>query len=86
MDPTERAVRLLGTQTPGIRVRAWYRGQPLPELDVTTGSQAAALELATARAEMYGSWDDVSVVFPGERAFKGEELRQLVERSERAKA
>lgn len=63
-----------------IRIRTWAAGNPLPNMDVATASRTVALQEARWRGETYG-FDNVSVLFPGERDFKGAELRELLERS-----
>lgn len=63
------------------RIRTWVGAQPLPNLDVTTGSWPVAIHECRDRAERYG-WDDVSLLVTGQRALKGDELRDLIERAE----
>jgi hypothetical protein len=64
-----------------ITVRSFHNGQPLPGLDVRTGSNRVAAEEAAARAARYGTWDDVQLNFSdGSRPMRGDELRRWVER------
>jgi hypothetical protein len=62
-----------------IRVRTFSGGYPLLGLDVTTDSQKVAKAEAYQRAQDHG-YENVQVTFPGERPFRGRELRELIER------
>lgn len=62
-----------------FRVRTWDGPQPLPNLDVTTGSVSTMLRLVEDRVDSWG-WDNVSVIETGARPLKGEQLRVWAER------
>lgn len=64
-----------------IRIRSFHSGTPLPNMDVTTGSNRMAAREASERAARYGTWDDVSVNFnDGSRPMRGAELAGWVRR------
>ena len=62
------------------RVRSWAGNTPLPGMDVTTGSARVAAHEVIERASRYRTFDDVSLIVPGQRAMKGDELRLWTER------